>query len=102
MSDERPQRPFVPRGAGPGGRPAFNRPGPGGFTPRPAPGGFTPRPPFPSTVQRPAPVAESVHSVRVRDGERELEVHGTPMFCRQVLDELPPPLARPTAHPPPP
>jgi hypothetical protein len=35
-----------------------------------------------------------VHSVRVRDGERELEVHGTNGFCRQVLDELPVLMAR--------
>jgi hypothetical protein len=29
------------------------------------------------------------HSVRIRDGEREIEVIGNPAFVRQVLDDLP-------------
>lgn len=29
------------------------------------------------------------HSVRLRDGDRELEVSGAPAFVRQILDDLP-------------
>ncbi len=29
------------------------------------------------------------HSVRIRDGDREVEVSGNPAFVRQVLDDLP-------------
>ncbi|MBV9100393.1 MAG: hypothetical protein JOZ46_08740 [Candidatus Dormibacteraeota bacterium] len=28
------------------------------------------------------------HSVRIRDGDREIEVTGSPMFVRQVLEDL--------------
>jgi hypothetical protein len=35
-----------------------------------------------------------VHSVRLRDGEREVEVSGTPEFVRQTLDDMPALLAR--------
>jgi hypothetical protein len=34
------------------------------------------------------------HSVRIRDGEREIEVRGNPAFVRQVLDDLPTLMAR--------
>ncbi len=34
------------------------------------------------------------HSVRIRDGEREIEVTGNPAFVRQVLDDLPTMMAR--------
>ncbi len=34
------------------------------------------------------------HSVRIRDGEREIEVSGNPAFVRQVLDDLPTLMAR--------
>lgn len=34
------------------------------------------------------------HSVRIRDGEREIEVRGNPAFVRQVLDDLPALMAR--------
>ena len=34
------------------------------------------------------------HVVRLRDGEREVEVHGNPAFVRQVLDDLPTLMAR--------
>jgi hypothetical protein len=34
------------------------------------------------------------HSVRIRDGEREIEVRGNPAFVRQVLDDLPSLMAR--------
>ena len=34
------------------------------------------------------------HSVRIRDGDREIEVSGNPAFVRQVLDDLPALMAR--------
>ncbi len=34
------------------------------------------------------------HKVRIRDGEREIEVSGNPAFVRQVLDDLPLLMAR--------
>jgi hypothetical protein len=34
------------------------------------------------------------HSVRIRDGDREIEVSGNPAFVRQVLDDLPTLMAR--------
>jgi hypothetical protein len=34
------------------------------------------------------------HSVRIRDGEREIDVRGNPAFVRQVLDDLPSLMAR--------
>jgi hypothetical protein len=34
------------------------------------------------------------HSVRLRDGDREIEVRGNPAFVRQVLDDLPSLMAR--------
>lgn len=43
---------------------------------------FTPRPPVLA-----APPETS--SIRLRDGDREVEVHGTSAFCRQIIDELP-------------
>jgi len=51
------------------------------------------RPPFQQQRFRPAlPRPESggppPHTLRVRDGERELEVSGSPAFVRQVLDDL--------------
>jgi hypothetical protein len=42
----------------------------------------------------PAPPAEPVHSLRLRDGDRELEVSGSAAFVRHTLDELPVLLAR--------
>lgn len=56
-----------------GPRPPFRGPGDGGDRPRPA---FRPPTDPPS-------------SVRIRDGEREIEVQGNPAFVRQILDELP-------------
>src|SRR5579864_2879479 len=51
----------------------------------PGPGG---RPPF-----RPAPRPDSfqplVHTLRLRDGDREIEVSGSAAFIRQVLDDIP-------------
>src|SRR5579864_5250746 len=66
MPDERP-----PRHVRPADRPNFQ----------------SPRPPFrpgPRPDQAPPPL----HSVRLRDGEREIEVSGSPAFVRQVLDDL--------------
>lgn len=83
MAEDRPQRPYPPRdrfGAPGGGRP------PAG--PRP---GFPPRAPF---SPRPPAATPETSSIRLRDGERELEVHGSPPFCRQVVDDLPVLLAR--------
>jgi hypothetical protein len=34
------------------------------------------------------------HTVRLRDGDREIEVSGNPAFVRQVLDDLPTLMAR--------
>ncbi len=34
------------------------------------------------------------HSVRLRDGDREVEISGNPAFVRQVLDDLPTLMAR--------
>ena len=48
-----------------------------------------PRPPFrpgPRPDQAPSPPPQ--HTVRIRDGEREIEVSGSPAFVRQVLDDL--------------
>src|SRR3989442_1612081 len=65
--------------------PPFRRDHPGGQR-----GGFPPRPPF----VPPRPPAESAHSVRLRDGEREVEVSGSAGFVRQVLEDLPMLLSR--------
>jgi hypothetical protein len=40
------------------------------------------------------PPAAPLHSVRLREGDREVEVSGTPDFIRQTLDDLPHLLAR--------
>jgi len=41
-----------------------------------------------------APRAEQLHSVRLREGDREIEVSGSAAFVRQLLDDLPALLAR--------
>ena len=65
-----------------GDRPSADRPsfssGPRTFTPRPAA----------------PPEAVAAHSIRVRDGDREVEVSGSPAFVRQAIDDLPDLLAR--------
>lgn len=71
---ERHQDRFTPRpGGGPSARP--------GFAPRagsgPARAPFTPRP-APDTV-----------TIKLRDGDREVELTGSLAACRQLLDELP-------------
>jgi hypothetical protein len=87
MADDRGRtRPFPPQ-----------RPRPAGGPP-PYPRGSTPGAPF---APRPAPAApgtrtpgDHVHSVRLRDADREVEVSGSPGFIRQILDDLPALLAR--------
>jgi hypothetical protein len=50
--------------------------------------GGPPRPPF-----RPGPRVDAAqpltHTLRLRDGERELEVSGSAAFIRQVIDDIP-------------
>jgi hypothetical protein len=51
-----------------------------------------PRPPF---TPRPAPApVEPSQSVRLREGDREAEIHGSAAFVRQTLDDLPALFAR--------
>ncbi len=52
---------------------------------------FTPdsRPPFRPSPRVEVPAAPLAHSLRLRDGEREIEVSGSAVFVRQVLDDLP-------------
>jgi hypothetical protein len=65
----------------------------GGYVPRSGTPGPPPRSGFvgsrPGGPPRDAPV-----SVRIREGDREVEVHGSPGFCRQLLDDLPTLFAR--------
>ena len=73
----RPPRDRYNFGAGAGGGGGARRP----FTP----GGGGPRPPF-----RPMPPPpEPLHTVRLREGDREAEISGSPEFVRQTLDDLP-------------
>ena len=69
------------RPAGPGGdrgdRPPMDRPG------------FVAQRPFVRPPTRGGDMPPPDHSVRIRDGEREIEVRGNPAFVRQVLDDLP-------------
>lgn len=77
--DRRPFRPtpFDRGDRQPNDRPGFNAPRP--FVRTPTRGGDMPPPD---------------HRVRIRDGEREIEVSGNPAFVRQVLDDLPTLLGR--------
>ncbi len=77
-------RPFMPR------RPPDDR-----SYPRPP---YRPPMPAPRPNSEPAPTSSSV---RLKDGEREIEVSGTPIFVRQVLDDLPTLLARLRGETPP-
>jgi hypothetical protein len=84
-----PPRPPRDRHAGPGfggPRRSFGGPPGGGHGGPPRDAG---RPPF---VPRPAPAP--AHSVRLREGDREVEVSGSPEFVRHTLDDLPNLLAR--------
>jgi hypothetical protein len=87
MPDDRSRpRPFTPQRPRAGGGPAPYSRGSGPSTPyapRPSPGPPTPR-----------PASEPAHSVRLRDGEREVEVTGSAGFVRQILDDLPALLGR--------
>ncbi len=78
-------RPFLPR------RPPDDR----SYPPRPP---YRPPMPAPRPNSEPAPTSSSV---RLKDGEREIEVSGTPIFVRQVLDDLPTLLARLRGETPP-
>ncbi len=75
------------------GRPSSDRPGFAG--PRQFSGprqNFTPpdsRPPFRPSPRVEVPAAPLAHSLRLRDGDREIEVSGSAVFVRQVLDDLP-------------
>jgi hypothetical protein len=77
--NDRPAGPGPERGdrPPPSDRPAFGAPRP--FVRTPTRGGDLPPPD---------------HRVRLRDGDREIEVTGNPAFVRQVLDDLPALMAR--------
>jgi hypothetical protein len=90
------RRPFrgAPFDRGRNDRPA----GPGperGDRPPPSdrPGFGAPRP-FVRTPTRGGDLPPPDHRVRLRDGDREIEVTGNPAFVRQVLDDLPALMAR--------
>ncbi len=69
-------------------RPQFNGPRQNFSGPRPA---FQPdsRPPFRPAPRVEVPAAPMIHSLKLRDGDREIEVSGSAAFVRQVLDDLP-------------
>lgn len=77
----RGDRPTGP-GADRGDRPALDRPG------------FAAPRPFVRPPTRGGEMSPPDHSVRIRDGEREIDVRGNPAFVRQVLDDLPSLMAR--------
>ena len=83
MPDDRPYQ----------GRPSSDRPslsGPRQFSgPRPNFNNSDSRPPFRPTPRVEVPAAPIAHSLRLRDGDREIEVSGSAAFVRQVLDDLP-------------
>lgn len=56
--------------------------------------GFAGPRPFVRPPTRGGEVTPLAHSLRLRDGDREIEVSGGPAFVRQVLDDLPTLLAR--------
>jgi hypothetical protein len=57
------------------------------------PGFGAPRP-FVRTPTRGGDIPPPDHRVRLRDGDREIDVSGNPAFVRQVLDDLPALMAR--------
>jgi hypothetical protein len=79
MADERPQRGFR------NDRTPF-----GDRDRRPFPPSGGGRPPFRGGAETAMPA----HTLRLRDGDREIEVSGSPPFVRQVLDDLPALLAK--------
>jgi hypothetical protein len=72
----------------PSDRPQFAGPRQGFSGPRPAFNNDS-RPPFRPAPRVEVPAAPMAHSLRLRDGEREIEVSGSAAFVRQVLDDLP-------------
>jgi hypothetical protein len=56
--------------------------------------GFAPQRPFVRSPTRGGDMPPPDHAVRLRDGDREIEVSGNPAFVRQVLDDLPTLMAR--------
>ena len=83
MPDDRPYQ----------GRPSSDRPsfsGPRQFSgPRPNFNSNDSRPPYRPAPRVEVPAAPISHSLRLRDGDREIEVSGSAAFVRQVLDDLP-------------
>jgi hypothetical protein len=85
MPDDRPYQ----------GRPSSDRPsfsGPRQFSgPRPNYNDSRndSRPPFRPAPRVEVPAAPVTHALRLRDGDREIEVSGSAAFVRQVLDDLP-------------
>src|ERR1700687_5093667 len=81
------------------GRPSSDRPsfsGPRQFSgPRPNFNNSDSRPPYRPAPRVEVPAAPIAHSLRLRDGDREIEVSGSAAFVRQVLDDLPAMWARP-------
>ena len=73
------------------GRPSSDRPsfsGPRQFS-GPRPQYNDTRPPFRPAPRVEVPAAPMAHALRLRDGDREIEVSGSAAFVRQVLDDLP-------------
>jgi hypothetical protein len=56
--------------------------------------GFATQRPFVRAPTRGGDMPPPDHAVRLRDGDREIEVSGNPAFVRQVLDDLPTLMAR--------
>jgi hypothetical protein len=83
MPDDRPYQ-----GRPSSDRPQFAGPRQNFSGPRPA---FQPdsRPPFRPAPRVEVPAAPMVHALKLRDGDREIEVSGSAAFVRQVLDDLP-------------
>lgn len=83
MPDDRPYQ-----GRPSSDRPQFAGPRQNFSGPRPS---FQPdsRPPFRPPPRVELPAAPMTHSLKLRDGDREIEVSGSAAFVRQVLDDLP-------------
>src|SRR5579884_1615762 len=97
-----PPRPSRDRHTGPGfagGGPRRSFGGPPGHGGPPRDAGprppFVPRPPFPPREATP------LHTVRLREGDREAEISGSAEFVRQTLDDLPALFARLRGETPP-
>lgn len=89
------RRPFrgAPFDRGRSDRPAGPGPERGDRPPMDRPGFGAPRP-FVRAPTRGGDLPPPDHRVRLRDGDREVEVSGNPAFVRQVLDDLPALMAR--------